>query len=248
MIDVYRTEEEQIAALKSWWERYRVPLLAGIGLAVSAFLAWQFWQQGRGQDAENASRLYGELMEVFAETDGMRVDEALNERAKGLASELEAEHAERAYADFAALAQAKYALARGDTAQAAQHLRALLARVDSEDIRHVATLRLARVLAERDEHEQAMELLEAPVGISLDQYKRFYHEVAGDIHWARGAWRSALLAYRSAMDATEDKGAAPLLRMKIDEMRSLLGESAPEPEAPDAAEPVASDAPDNPES
>ena len=233
MIDIYRTEEEQLAALKSWWERFRVPLLSGVGVAVAGFLAWQYWVQREDQDAESASRLYGELMEVFAETEGMRVDEALRERADALAAQLEAGHADRAYADFATLARAKYALSQGDLELAERQLRAVMERVDSEDIRHVATLRLARVLSERDEHDQALALLAEPTGIGLEHYRPFYREVAGDIHWARGAWRAALRAYQDALGAIEDEDSAPLLRMKIDEMRSLTGDSAA---APDAAE------------
>ncbi len=225
MIDIYRTEEEQIAALKSWWLRYWMPLLGGVGVAVASFMAWQLGQQGREQNAEGAAVMYGQLMETLAETEGMSVVDAQRERVDQLAQQLQSEHPGKGYADFAALARAKYAVAQNDLAAAEEALSAVLGRTDRDDIRHAARIRLARVKAERGAYVQALDLLEATSRDGADPYRPFYLDASGDVHWARGNQREALRAYRAALDAMQDAGGSSLLRMKIDEAQSVLGET-----------------------
>ena len=58
------TEEEQIAQIKEWWQRNGKPLLAGGALALVIVFGWNAWQKNQANQAQTASMLYQQLLEV----------------------------------------------------------------------------------------------------------------------------------------------------------------------------------------
>ena len=46
-MDVYRTEEEQIAAIKGWWQRNGVAVVVAALLAIGAYAGWTWYQHDR---------------------------------------------------------------------------------------------------------------------------------------------------------------------------------------------------------
>ena len=63
-MDTYRSDEEQIEALKSWWNDNGKAVIAAIVIGISGSLGWQWWQARAIEQANLASELYQELMEV----------------------------------------------------------------------------------------------------------------------------------------------------------------------------------------
>ena len=56
-MDVYTTEEQQIEAIKKWWQTNGNSVLIGIALAIAAVLGYQTWNQNKQANSEAAAVL-----------------------------------------------------------------------------------------------------------------------------------------------------------------------------------------------
>ena len=63
-MEVYRTEEEQIEAIKRWWKDNGNGILMGIGLAIALVFGWQSWQQNSRSKGEAASTLFNQMQDA----------------------------------------------------------------------------------------------------------------------------------------------------------------------------------------
>jgi predicted negative regulator of RcsB-dependent stress response len=61
-VEQYRTEEEQVEALRRWWNENGKSTVAVIVIALAAGLGWQAWQRESGNQREQASDLYQALL------------------------------------------------------------------------------------------------------------------------------------------------------------------------------------------
>jgi len=104
-VDTYRTEEEQVEALRRWWDENGRSTLAAVALALVAGFGWQGWQEHREEQLESASVVYETLLEatrVAAESGDYSTRRHLAESNK-------ADYSGPAYAGFAALHTARQA-------------------------------------------------------------------------------------------------------------------------------------------
>ncbi|MDX1695940.1 MAG: tetratricopeptide repeat protein [Ketobacteraceae bacterium] len=219
-MDVYRTEEEQIEAMKKWWQTNGNNILIGIGLAILAVFGWQFWQDSEQQAGEAASSVYEQLLQanqqLAGSTPGSEGYDTQVGNLNHLADQLINDHKETQYAVFAAMFQAKYAVEQGNTEKAEEALRWALTNNQSEPNRLIIQLRLARVLAMQGEHQAALNMIEK---IDAGAQTTAYEEAKGDFYLALGQPDKARAAYRKALDAAGDKAEQlPLLKMKYDDL------------------------------
>ncbi|WP_315982668.1 tetratricopeptide repeat protein [Aliamphritea spongicola] len=61
-----RTEEEQVEALKKWWQENGKSLVLGVLLAGAIIFAWKGWQNSQQVKAETAAALYQNLIQAVA--------------------------------------------------------------------------------------------------------------------------------------------------------------------------------------
>ncbi len=54
-MDAYRTEEEQVEALKAWWDENGRSIVVAIVIALAAGFGWQGWKSQQEGQAEAAS-------------------------------------------------------------------------------------------------------------------------------------------------------------------------------------------------
>ena len=59
-----RTEDEELAVIRDWWQRNGKPLLTGGALALIVVFGWQAWQKHQLSEAQGASALYQQLLET----------------------------------------------------------------------------------------------------------------------------------------------------------------------------------------
>ena len=219
-MDVYRTEEEQIEAMKKWWQTNGNNILIGIGLAIFAVFGWQYWKDSEQSAGEAASMVYEQLLQANEKLSSITPDSEGYETEAGnlnhLIEQLKSEHADTQYAVFAAMYEAKYAVEQGDAEKAEEALRWALTNNQSEPNRLIIQLRLARVLAMQGEHQAALDMIEK---IEAGAQTTAYEEVKGDLYLALGQSDKARSAYKKALDAAGDKAAQlPLLKMKFDDL------------------------------
>ena len=103
-------EQEQISALKAWWEQYGT-LVTGIAAAAAVVsVGWQGYNWYSNKVAAEASGMYSSVQQAIG-----RDDDAAT---RGAADALRAEHGGSVYAEFGSLLAASHLFAKGDTAQA----------------------------------------------------------------------------------------------------------------------------------
>ena len=214
-MESYRTEEEQVEALKKWWDENGRSTIAAIIVALGIGFGWQGWQTYQDTDAENASQRYQNLLQRLSSADADGVAEAA-----ALAREIKSEHARSTYAQFAGLHLARMAVQQGDLATAETELRWVLGRAEQgSDTHQLAQLRLARVLASNDNPEQALSILD---GADAGSYQSSYAVARGDILMLLERPDEARQAYSQAlMLAGREEGGMVNLAMVQQKLQSL---------------------------
>lgn len=206
-----QTEEEQLAAIKEWWQRNGMPLLTGGALALAGVLGWQLWQDNQANRAYNASALYQQLVDVSLNSPGS-VDAA---RVGALTAELNKEHAGSHYAQYASLLLARVAVDNARLDDAAAELRKVLDKPADATLGEVARQRLARVLAAQGKLEEALGLL---AGEAAAAFVAGREELRGDLLVQLGRKGEARSAYEKARAALPQEAGLGTLQIKLDDL------------------------------
>ncbi len=207
----YQTEEEQVERLKELWRRHGIPLLTGAALALAGVIGWNTWSNHQENQAVNASALYQAMLESVLEEDSAEA----RTRGAELAEQLRSEYPRTRYAQFAGMLQARLAVEAEDYASAERLLREVLDNTNDQAQAEITRQRLARVLAQQERAEEALELFDEPV---TGQLLSGREEVRGDLLQGLGRVNEARYAYRAAIRAIEDPRARPQLQLKLDDL------------------------------
>lgn len=214
-MESYRTEEEQVEALKKWWEENGRSTIVAIIVALGLGFGWQGWQKYQQQQNDAASNSYQALLQQL----GSAESGADSAEAVRLAEEIKAGHARSTYAQFAALHLARLAVNKGDLAKAEAELRWVLGRADKgSDTQQLAQLRLARVMAAQGDQEQALSILESA---DAGSYQAAYAVARGDALLMLGRDEEAKAAYTSALVLASRGGTQVNLAMVQQKLQSL---------------------------
>lgn len=209
-----RTEEEQVQALKAWWDENGKSLLLGIAVALAAVLGWKGWQQQQATHADNASILYQNLLDSVVGAIGPQQEEAKLATANHLHDQLKADYEGTAYANYAALIMARVAVDQGELTKAVAELDWALANQPTESMFILATMRKARILADQGDVEKSLSLVGSlPVG----GYAVSLNELKGDLFLLKGDIELARQSYQKAFDATTANN-RPVLEMKLNDL------------------------------
>tara|TARA_R110001599_G_scaffold146321_11_gene329503 strand:+ start:2678 stop:3352 length:675 start_codon:yes stop_codon:yes gene_type:complete len=220
-VEQYRTEEEQVEALRRWWDENGRSTLVAIVLVLAGTFAWQGWQRYDAQRTASASDLYQQMLEAAAlAQEGAATAAPVSQ----LATQLRRDFAGTSYAQFAALHQARVAVIAGDLEAAEADLRWVLGKADSgSETALVAQLRLARVVAAQGNVEQALALL-APE--AMGKYQAAAAMARGDVLAGAGRAEEALAAYREAQALVQTYPAQLNLETLAAKLQSLAAATA----------------------
>ncbi|MFZ5724174.1 MAG: YfgM family protein [Pseudomonadota bacterium] len=213
-MDVYRTEEEQIAAIKSWWKDNGLMIVGAVLLAVAVFAGWKWYQHHERTKSLAAAGLYQTMMQSWQEVlaGGSTAVDAEARMAKA-GEELATGYGDTPYARFAALVLAARAVEKDDLTGAEQKLRAVIAGDDGDAVATIATHRLAQVLSAQGKHDDALALLVSEVA---PEFAAAREETRGDILLAQGKRAEARAAWQKALDTAAPRDPARmLLEMKL---------------------------------
>ncbi len=61
-MDVYKTEEEQVEAIKKWWQENGKSIIAGVVIGITAIFGWRAYDNHTAVQAEAASTLYEQMI------------------------------------------------------------------------------------------------------------------------------------------------------------------------------------------
>lgn len=223
----YKTEQEQLEDLKTWWRENGQSTLIGIVLAIAAVLGWQGWNNRQVAQHDTAAGIFQNLVSAATAAEENPTPEMLT-TGKNLADSLKKDYAATPYAQYAALYKAKFAVDENKLGDAEAELRWVLEQKPGREILLTTTLRLARVLLAQARYDDALEI--AGKTADTGSFAWQYAELRGDILKAKGDDAAALAAYNEARDAIAELKDAPprnpLLEMKIKALEAALPATA----------------------
>ena len=220
MVDELRTEEEQIEALKKWWQQNGKSLVISVVLAVAVVFGYKAWQNHQVVQGEAASDTYFQLLNALAAVEtatGEKMADANLATAEHLAGVLKTDFESSTYAVYAALLVASQSVTRNDLTEAEAELQWVVDHVDPADaIYPIAKLRLARVVAASGDEASLQRALSVMEGLQAGAYQTSVEETRGDIYLALGNEEQAREAYRQSLAAAEAAGMSrPLVTVKL---------------------------------
>jgi predicted negative regulator of RcsB-dependent stress response len=205
-LDVTRTEEEQIEALKKWWSDNGWALVGGVVIGLGAIFGWRGWQNHQALQAEAASDIYVDLV--------VEMREQRFEPARKFAEQLIQDYDSTSYALFANLMLAKIETEAGNTEAAIKHLQTVMNETGEDALKQIARVRLARLLLDSGKPDEALALLEAG---KPGKFSVAYQELKGDIYIRLGRKDDAHAAYQTALAAVKTNiKEGSLLQLKFD--------------------------------
>ncbi|MEJ2141900.1 MAG: tetratricopeptide repeat protein [Gammaproteobacteria bacterium] len=206
-MEIHRTEEEQVEAIKNWWKENGTSVVIGVALGIAAIFGVRYWFDYQKAQTQQASALYASVLESIA-TDKVK--------AEALASELSKNYSSTPYATLTALNLAKLKVDDKDLKAAQTYLQWVIDNGSDEGFRHVARIRLARLYLEEGNVQQAEQLVK---GIKASGFDSEYSELRGDIFLAKGENAQAVESYRLAQTGLQPNSPrSQLLQMKIDDL------------------------------
>lgn len=210
-MDEFKTEEEQIAAIKNWWKKNGSSLILAVVAALAIVAGFRAWQSNVDSNKAAASGLYQQLVTTTTSNQGM----GDSKTATFIGNELKEKFGDTEYARFAALFMAKQAVENKDYAAAIEELDFVLSTTESKATINVVTGRKARVLAAQGEFDAALALLST----DDEAFKPSLLEIKGDIQLEQGDAESAKQTYLEAFDLVKTQPQrAPLLGVKLSDL------------------------------
>jgi predicted negative regulator of RcsB-dependent stress response len=199
-------EQEQIASLKAWWDKYGnlvTWLVTAVLLAYAAWTGWNYWQRSQ---AAKAAVLYEELVKAVESNDASKRTRA--------SADLKDKFSSTAYAQMGALVAARAAFDAADLKAAKGELLWVSENGKNEEFKAIARIRLAGVLLDEKAYEEALKVLSVDFP---DQFAALVADRKGDLYFGLNKLEDARAAYQTALDKTEVKNPArQLIQLKLD--------------------------------
>ena len=218
MVEVYDAHE-QGEIVKKWLSENGSAIIMGLVIAFGGlfgFKQWQSWQVNNRQQASAEFEVLGELLSAG------QLDAAMANFQN-----LQDEYPKSPYTSMAALqfARARIAVNQADLAIGLYEY--VMENGYPKAMTVVARERLARVLLDQGDAEQALTVLQDVEDIT--GFEARYAEVRGDIHYDQGRMEDARAAYLEALDQLEaGAGDRNMLVMKLESMGAEIPEAGSE--------------------
>lgn len=201
-------EQEQVDALKAWWNENGKWAVAALLLAALAFAGVRFWKSWQAGQAAGAATLYAGVEQQMVSNDPKRISDA--------AQAVVDQYGSSAYAPRAELLAAQASLQAGNHDQARMQLQWVIDHAAEDGLQSVARLKLAAMLLDQKKYDEALGLLAAKHPESFDG---LYADLKGDVLLAQGKKDEARVAYQAALDKTDSKNTyRNLIQMKLDSL------------------------------
>ena len=205
-------EQEQLAALKSWWKQFGHLVSSVLTLVLLAFSAWTGWNYYQGSQAAQAGVLYEQLQKAARVSDTKAARDAAGAILEGFPR--------TSYAGLAALLSARVHFQAGDLKTARAQLQWAVDNARGEGVKDAARLRLANVLLDEGALDEAGKLL---VAKPAPGFEALFDIARGDVFVAQKKSVEARTAYKSALERSDklDSSLRELVQLKLD----ALGEA-----------------------
>lgn len=207
-MEAYVTEEQQVEAIKKWFNTYG-NILSWIIIAIlSVGLGVKYWLHHEDVVHRQASDSYALLLLAMDNKDEVTV--------KTQAESLLREHSGSVYATFAAFALASEAVREKDNDTAVQQLEWAMNHAKQGDFSALARIRLMRLFMSENKLSEALALYDEN---KAKAYLPIMMELKGDILFKQNDRDGARKAYEKAFElAPKEEMMGYLLKVKLEEL------------------------------
>ena len=205
-MEIYTSEEQQVEAIKRFWNEYGKAILGGVVIGLAALYGWRYYQAEQRASAEALSGSYAQLIQ----------QQSSNEEWLAQAQSFIAEQGSSSYAVFAALLAAKEAVNASNLPEAIKQLSWVQQNTTDASVKAIAQIRLARVQRETGDYAAALATLNQTVPASFAAQQA---ELKGDVLQASGDLPAAKAAYQQALAQAGQN--TQLLQIKLDELAHI---------------------------
>ncbi|MDE1924113.1 MAG: tetratricopeptide repeat protein, partial [Gammaproteobacteria bacterium] len=205
MSDEFLTDEEQVEAIKRFLVENGPWLLAGALLGAALLFGYRYYQSHRNGRALAAAALFNQMTAAVDRHDAAD--------ARRIATQITGGYDGTPYADQAELTLARLAVDDGKLAAAETLVAHVVDSTKDDELKKIASLRLARIEIAEGQPDQALKSLS---GMQPGAFAALFHEVRGDALVAKKDRDGAIAEYRAALAASDPRfGDNPLLTLKI---------------------------------
>ncbi|HEX5638174.1 MAG TPA: tetratricopeptide repeat protein [Burkholderiaceae bacterium] len=199
-------EQEQLAEMKAWWNKYGNFILTVITIVLLGFAAYNGWQWYQREQASQAAGVYGQLEKALAARDADKVG--------AFAEMLTSKYGGTAYATMAALQAAKVQAETGKADRARESLQWVIDKSSHGELKAIAQVRLAGVLLDEKKYDEALRALAGDVPAAQ---VAAVADRRGDVLVAQNKLEEARAAYSEALaKADEQHPLRQLIQLKLD--------------------------------
>jgi len=199
-------EQEQLATFKAWWEKYGNFILTVVTVVLLAVAGWNGWRWYERREAATAAVVYEQVLQALAQNNGAKVKE--------LTGALIQSHGRTVYAAMAALQAARINHDANDLAAARSQLQWVIDKSSHEEFALVARVRLAGVLLDEKNYDEALRVLAGDVPPA---HQTAFADRRGDILLAQGKAAEARAAWQLALEkAGPQHPLRQLIQLKLD--------------------------------
>ena len=207
-MEIYQTEEQQVDAIKGYWQKNGYTIIAGTLLGFAGFIGFNFYQDGKLEQELAVSDSYQALIEQSANDDK-------DFTANG--DKFISENGQNSYAALTALALAKESASHKDWVLAQKQLTTAINSAPTAGIKAIASLRLARVQVQLEQYSEALVTLNSGLP---ESFTAAIEEIKGDAYLQQGKNDLARNAYQVAI-AAGGLDTSPDLQMKLDDLAQV---------------------------
>lgn len=211
-MEVYDTEEQQIEALKKWFQKKGKLLITALSFIIILISSIQYGRHHIKITREAASTLYQAML--------LAIDQQDKISAKTKADHLSKEYESYVYGTIAKLYLAKVAIEDQKWNQAQSYLEWVMHHSKSPEFQEVARLRLARLLFSQKKIPAALQLLDQKINQKNNQNKHYLsllQELKADILSVQTKPQEAHGLYKIAQENLKKEVYHPLLSLKLEE-------------------------------
>ena len=185
-------EQEQLASLRAFWNKYGNLITWVLIIALGAFAAYNYWGYNKRSQSAEASNLYDQLQSTVAK-------EKDNAKVQRIASDIRTRYESSIYAQMSALTAAKSAFEANDVKAAKAHLQWVVEH-GNDEFQSIAKLRLSGLLLDEKAYDEGLKMLGTKF---LPQFAGAVADRKGDFLVAQNKMAEARTAYQAALAAMD---------------------------------------------
>jgi predicted negative regulator of RcsB-dependent stress response len=218
------SSEEQLEEIKGFFAKTWKIMVAVLVIGLFAFYGWRYWQSCKAEKAIESSDKYEQLLTQLDDNKPDSVNELVSF----------AKDDDTIYSVFANLRAAKfYVEVLKDYPGAQALLSDVLKKTDSEPVRTITHIRIARLQYQQGQYQDSLTSLS---NVTSESWGAVVNDIRGDVLVKMMRYADAVNAYNVALTSNPTKDLEGNIKMKLNQTEYLQSKQQVEQEAQAAKE------------